>query len=205
MILVLDEFVTCAQDVLDLGIEHGDVISFDPHFTYTKEGFIRSRFIDDKACVASVFVVLDYLKKHHLKPKYTTHFAFPIYEEIGHGGAVIPAGVEEYVALDIGLIGPDYHGAEDKVSICAKDNYSPYDRGLITRMIQYAKAVNVNYCVDVFYRYGTDANASVRAGNEVYAAAFGMGCLCSHGVERTHVKGLEETAKLTLAYVLDLK
>lgn len=205
MYVVLDEFVKSAEDVYALGIEHGDVISFDPHFVYTKEGFIRSRFIDNKACVAISFAVLDYLKKHHLKPKYTTHFAFPIYEEISHGGAYVPEGIEEYVALDIGLIGPDYHGSEDKVSICAKDNFSPYDRNLVTSIIQYAKAADVNYCVDVFYRYGTDANAAIRAGNNLYAAAFGMGCLCSHGVERTHIKGVVETAKLTLAYVLDLK
>lgn len=35
-----------------------------------------------------------------------TLLAFPIYEEIGHGGAYVPKGeAEEYVALDIGLMG----------------------------------------------------------------------------------------------------
>ena len=41
---------------------------------------------------------------NNLKPKYRTLLAFPIYEEIGHGGAYVPEEVEEYVALDIGLI-----------------------------------------------------------------------------------------------------
>ena len=60
-------------------------------------------------------------------------------------GAYVPEEVEEYVALDIGLIGPDYHADEKTVSICAKDNYSPYDRELTTRIINQAKKTNLNY------------------------------------------------------------
>ena len=58
--------------------------------------------------------------------------------------------------------------------------------------------------VDAFYRYGTDGNAAVRAGNNLRAAAFGMAVYCSHGMERTHVTGLENTMNLLLAYVLDI-
>ena len=67
-----------------------------------------------------------------------------------------------------------------------------------------AKKANLNYCVDVFYRYGTDANAAIRAGNNVYAAAFGMACMNSHGMERCHISAIEETAKLAIAYALDI-
>lgn len=204
IIVVLDELVSTAEDVLKLGIEHGDIISIDPRFQYTQTGFIKSRFIDDKAAVAAVFAMLDYLDKNHLKPKYNTLLAFPLYEEIGHGGAYVPEEVSEYVALDIGLIGPDYHGSETKVSICAKDNYSPYDRGLTTHIINLAKKIHADYCVDIFYHYGTDANAAIRAGNNIYAAAFGMGCFSSHGMERCHIRAVEETTKLLIAYVLDL-
>ncbi len=204
MVVKLDAFVSCEQDVIDMGIDHGDIISIDPRFEYTDTGFIKARFIDDKAAVGCVFAMLDYFKVNNLKPKYTTYLAFPMYEEIGHGGSYVPSEVEEYVALDIGLIGPDYHGAEDKVSICAKDAFSPYDRGLTHRIINQAKKIDANYCVDVFYRYGTDANAAIRAGNNVYAAAFGMGCLSSHGRERCHVNSLVETTKLLVAYLLDM-
>jgi putative aminopeptidase FrvX len=31
-----------------------------------------------------------------------------------------------------------------------------------------------------------------------------MAVYCSHGMERTHIKGLENTANLLLAYVLDI-
>lgn len=202
MMVVLDERVKTAEDVRALGIEHGDIISIDPDYHYTDQGFIKSRFIDDKAAVGAVFAVLEDMKKNNRKPQYTTLFAFPLYEEINHGGAYIPPEVEEYVALDIGLIGPDYGGDEFKVSICAKDNFTPYDRGLTSKLIKLANDHNIQHSVDVFYRYGTDASAALRAGNNVYGAAFGMGCFASHGMERCHIDSVVETARLLYAYLL---
>lgn len=201
MMVILDEDVHNAHDVRALGIEHGDIISIDPDYHYTEKGYIKSRFIDDKAAVGAVFAVLETMKNETIRPAYTTLFAFPLYEEIGHGGAYLPSEVEEYVALDIGLIGPDHTGSEYKVSICAKDNYTPYDRALTTKLINLAKEHDLQYSVDVFYHYGTDASAAIRAGNNVYAAAFGMGCFASHGMERCHIEAVEETAKLLLAYL----
>ena len=203
MVVILDEHVNSKKDIENLGIEHGDIISIDPNYQYTESGFIKSRFIDDKAAVASVFAVLEIMKKENKKPAYRTLFAFPIYEEIGHGGAYVPEEVSEYIALDIGLIGPDYNGSEYKVSICAKDNYTPYDRGLTNKIITLAKKENINYCVDVFYHYGSDASAAIRAGNNLYAAAFGMGCLSSHGMERCHIDSIVETSKLLYAYLMN--
>lgn len=202
MMVVLDELVHSAEDVRKLGIEHGDIIAIEPNYHFTKSGFIKSRFIDDKAAVAAVFAVLKDLKDSGQKPHYNTIFAFPLYEEIGHGGAYLPAEVSEYVALDIGLIGPDHSGSETKVSICAKDNYTPYDRALTSKLIALAKEHDISYSVDVFYHYGTDASAAIRAGNNVYAAAFGMGCFASHGMERCHISAVTETAKLLYAYLL---
>lgn len=202
MQILLDKDVSCPEDVLNLGIDHGDIISINPRFQYTEDGYIKSRHIDDKASAACLFYLMKYLKEHDKKPAYRTLFAFPIYEEINHGGAYVPPEVSEYVALDIALIGPDYHGSEYKVTICAKDAFSPYDRGLTTKLVDLAKHSKLDYCVDVFYRYGTDANAAIRAGNNVYAAAFGMGCMNTHGMERCHISAVEETAKLAFAYMM---
>ena len=187
MMISLDEMVETREDVLALGICHGDVISFDPHCTITENGYVKSRFIDDKMGVAAVFAALKFMTESGLKPKYRTLLSFPFYEEINHGGAYIPPEVEEFVAVDIGLIGPDYDGNERSVSICVKDNFSPYDRNLTGKLIAEAKANGIRHAVDIFYRYGTDASAAVRAGNNVRGAAFGMACYCSHGMERTHL------------------
>ena len=204
MLIRLDEEVSTKAEVEALGIQHGDIIYVEPRFQYTEKGFIKSRFLDDKAAVASIFGMLKYMTEQKLKPKYRTLLAFPHYEEIGHGGAYLPPEVEEFVAVDIGLIGPDYNGNEHAVSICCKDFHSPYDRGLTTRIINQAKKAGCDYAVDIFYRYGTDASAALKAGNNVYAAAIGMACYCSHGMERTHIDGLNNTAKLLVAYVLNI-
>ncbi|MDO4267986.1 MAG: M42 family metallopeptidase [Eubacteriales bacterium] len=205
MLISLDEKVETREDVLALGIRHGDIVSFEPHCTVTENGYVKSRFIDDKMAVAAVFAALKFMTENGLKPKYRTLLTFPFYEEINHGGAYIPAEVEEFVAIDIGLIGPDYDGNERAVSICVKDNFSPYDRNLVSRIITEAEANGINHAIDIFYRYGTDANAAVRAGNNVRAAAFGMACYCSHGMERTHLDGVVETAKLAVAYMMEWK
>lgn len=204
MVIILDEKVNSKEDVYALGIRNGDFVSIEPRCQITPNGYLKSRFIDDKAAVACCFAMLKYLKENDLKPKYRTILAFPYSEEIGLGGTYVPEGVCEYVAVDIGLIGPDYEGNEYKVSICAKDVATPYDYELTTRLVNYAEKAGCDYAVDIFYRYGTDANAALKAGNNLRAAAFGMAVYCSHGMERTHITGLCNTMNLLLAYVLDI-
>lgn len=201
MILILDEKISSKEDVRALGIQNGDTIYLEPRFQVTPGGYIKSRYIDDKACVACALAVIKYMKENGITPSCNVLFAFPHYEEISHGGSYIPPEVSQYIALDIALIGPDYDGSEEKVTVCAKDNFSPYDRDLTSHLINVAKDNGLDYAVDIFYRYGTDANAAVRAGNNIQAAAFGMGTLCSHGVERTHIQGCMETAKLLAAFL----
>ncbi|MBO5785848.1 MAG: M42 family metallopeptidase [Clostridia bacterium] len=202
--IILDEKIESRDQVRALGIRNGDFISVDPRCQITENGFIKSRFIDDKAAVACCFTLLKFFKENGIKPKYKTVFAFPYGEEIGLGGTYVPEGVSEYVALDIGLIGPTYEGNEYSVSICAKDATAPYDYELTTRLINLAEKAGCDYAVDIFYRYGTDANAAMRAGNNLRAAAFGMAVYCSHGMERTHIDGISNTLKLLCAYILDI-
>lgn len=204
MMVILDEKVSSKADVTALGIRNGDVISMDPRCTVTEKGYLKSRFIDDKAGVACIFTALKYMKDQGLSPKYNTLVAIPFYEEIGLGGTYVPEGVSEFVAVDIGLIGPGLDGNEYAVSICAKDNAAPYDYDLTSRMIEYAEKAGCDYNVDIYYHYSTDANAAMRAGNNLKAATFGMAVYCSHGMERTHVTGLQNTVNLTLAYLLDI-
>ena len=204
MMILLDEPVHSEDDVRALGIRHGDFVSIDPRFQVTKNGYVKSRFLDDKASIACCFAMVKYLQENGLKPKYRTILAFPYNEEIGLGGTYVPPEVSEYTALDIGLIGPDYDGNEYSVSICAKDNTAPYDYELTNRMAAYAEKAGCDYAMDVYFHYGTDANAAMKGGNNIRTATFGMAVYCSHGMERTHVKGLEATTNLLLAYVLDI-
>ena len=204
MLVLLDEPVKSKAEVYALGIRPGDYISLDPRCQITPNGYVKSRFIDDKGAVACSFAMLKYLKDQGLTPKYRTILAFPHYEETGLGGTFVPEGVSEYVAIDIGLVGPDLDGREDAVSICAKDGVTTYDYNLTNRLIGYAKKCGVDYAVDTFVRYSTDAAAAMKGGSDLAVAAFGMAVYGSHGMERTHVTGLESTVNLMLAYAMDI-
>jgi putative aminopeptidase FrvX len=116
---------------------------------------------------------------------------------------VIPENVSEYVSVDIGILGPDSDGSEQAVTVCAKDAAMPYDYDLTNRLIAAAERAGCRYAVDLFYRYGSDASQAIKGGNNVRAATFGMGVYASHGVERTHLEGIENTARLMLSYVLE--
>ena len=204
LMIVLDERVSSKEEVKALGIRHGDYISIDPRCQITENGFVKSRFIDDKAAIACCFSALKYMKEHGLRPKYRTVISFPYWEEMGIGGSYLPEGVSEFVAIDIGLVSVNNAGNEYSVSICAKDAQLPYDYELTNRLIGYAEKAECDYAVDVYFRYGSDANAARVAGNDVRAALFGMAVYGSHGMERTHIDGLCNTTNLLLAYMLDL-
>ena len=120
------------------------------------------------------------------------------------GGTDVPPEVSEYVAIDIGLIGPDYDGHERNVAICAKDKKAPYSYELTNRLIAYAEKAGCDYAVDIFFNYSSDATAAIMSCNDLQIGAFGMPVYCSHGRERTHILSLENTLNLMLAYVLDI-
>ena len=73
MMVILDEPVSSKADVNALGIRHGDMISVDPRCQITPNGYLKSRFIDNKAAAACCFTALRYLKQQGLKPRYRTH------------------------------------------------------------------------------------------------------------------------------------
>ena len=203
MVIMLDEPVSSQENVRKLGIRNGDVVNVHPRCQFTDNGYIKSRYIDDKACVACVLTALKYIQENGLKPRFRTLFSFPYSEEIGTGGTYVPPEVSEIIALDIGLIGPGLDGSDRKVSICAKDATVHYDYELNNHLIRLAEKNGIDYAVDVYNSYGTDARAALQAGNNLRAATFGMGTYGTHGMERTHMDAVNGTTSLLLAYLLE--
>lgn len=198
----VDEKVFNAEDTRAVGIEVGDFVSFDPRFEVTETGFVKSRHLDDKASTALMLQLLKTLKKENIELPYTTHFYISNNEEIGYGGnASIPDQVVEYIAVDMGAIGDGQATDEYTVSICAKDSSGPYHYELTHQLVALAKANNIDYKLDIYPYYGSDASAAIRAGYDVRHALFGAGIESSHAYERTHIDSLRNTAALLLAYV----
>ena len=198
----LDENVHSKEDVLKLGIQNGDFICYDPKFKITDTGFLKTRFIDDKASVVVLLMLLKYVKENNLKFKYDTKMYFVVYEEVGHGASMVDRNISEFVTLDMGCVGLDLAGNEYAVSICAKDSGGPYDYELTTRLINMAKEHGLNYTVDIFPFYGSDIGAANRAGVDFKGALIGTGVSASHGMERTHVDGVKNTLELIYLYMI---
>lgn len=198
----LDEEVFKREDVLNLGIQNGDIVSYDTKFTITDSGFLKSRFVDDKASVVVLIMLLKYLKDNNIKLKYNTKLYFVSYEEVGHGASIVDQNISEFVTLDMGTIGLDLSGSEYAVSICAKDSGGPYDYELTTRLVNMAKDNDIKYTIDIFPFYGSDVGAARRAGIDFKGALIGSGVSASHGMERTHIKGIENTLKLIYTYLV---
>lgn len=201
MYVRIDEPVRSREDVLALGIQVGDYICIDPKTTVTDSGYLKSRFIDDKGSAACLLTALKILRDHDMVPQDDTEFYFTVYEEVGHGGSDIPTTLDELLVVDMGCVGSDLSCTEHQVSICAKDSNGPYDFTLTSILVAMAMAAGIDYAVDVYPHYGSDAGAAWRAGGGMKAALIGPGVHASHGMERTHWDGLKATLELLLCYL----
>lgn len=200
MYVRLDERVQTREEVRALGIEVGDFICIDTKTQVTESGFLKSRFIDDKASAACLLTLLQAIADKALIPQYDTDFIFTVYEEVGHGACDFD-DYDEILAVDMGCIGDDLSCNEFQVSICAKDASGPYDYALTGQLIELAKARGLDYAVDIYPYYSSDASAARRAGNSARCALIGPGVHASHGMERTHADALEQTLCLCAAYL----
>ena len=197
----LDECVKTEDDVKALGIENGDFVLIDPKFTITESGFLKSRFIDDKASAVILLLLLRWCAEHKVAFRHPTHIYFSVYEEVGHGASALSDDIDEFVTVDMGCVGLDLAGSEYAVSICAKDSGGPYDYELTGRLIALAKENGLDYTVDIFPFYGSDVGAALKSGRDLKGALIGTGVCASHGMERTHQKGVEATLKLLYLYL----
>jgi len=196
----LDEKVKCKDDVLKLGISVGDFIAAEPKTIITENGFIKSRFLDDKISIAILFSVIDEIKEKNIQLKNNVKIIITTYEEVGHGASSIPQ-VDELIAIDMGCIGDDLSCTEYDVSICAKDSMSPYDFDITNNLVGVAKELKLNYALDIYPYYGSDVSAALRAGNEIRGGLIGPGVSASHGMERTHLEAVNNTIKLIVGYI----
>ncbi len=202
MEVVLDEKVKTKEDTLALGILPGDIVCFDPRTTITENGYIKSRFLDDKLSAGILLGFAKFIKDEKIMLPRTIYHHITVYEEVGHGGAAsIPSDVSEVLSVDMGCVGNGLSCTEHQVSICAKDSRGPYTYDVVTNLINAAKRQNIDFAVDVYPYYGSDADVALTAGHDVRHGLIGAGVYASHGYERSHIDGIRNTFLLLTEYV----
>lgn len=201
MEVLLDERARSREETLALGLSPGDIISIDARPVLTPSGFLKSRHLDDKASAGILLALAELVGTGKLRPGRELFLLFTTYEEVGHGGAVVPASVEEFISVDMGAVGDDLGCDEYKVSICAKDSNGPYDWDTTNALRAAAINAGCDFAVDIYPSYGSDAEAALFSGHDVRHGLVGPGVYASHGYERTHRDALANTLALLAEYI----
>ena len=200
--VVLDEDVKSADDCRKLGIQVGDIVCFDPRTKRTQQGYLKSRFLDDKLSLGILLGFARFLKDQNICLPRRTWVHVTVYEEVGHGGsASVPAGVTEAISVDMGCVGDGLACTERQVSICAKDSGGPYSYEVVGKLMDAAKREGADYAVDVYPFYGSDVEATLRGGVDIRHGLIGPGVFASHGYERSHLDGVLNTLKVLKGYL----
>lgn len=201
--VVLDKHVSSREGAVGLGIRHGDMVSIEPRFRISSDGFIKSRFLDDKMGVALLMTFVKYVLDQKLPLKRKTYIAFSVFEEVLHGiGSGLPDDIVELLAIDMGCVGVGLDGDETKVSIIAGDSHGPYDHQILKELISLCEEKSITYAVDSYTGYVSDASAALHSGWDIRHAAFGPGVYASHSYERMNIEGAENAFLLLVGYLL---
>jgi putative aminopeptidase FrvX len=187
----------------ELGVRVGDFVSVDTQLDSNANGYLNSRFLDDKAGVAAMLAALHAVRQWNIKPTLDCSFLFTISEEVGVGASHILRGeVAEMVSVDNGTIAPGQNTSELGVTLAMKDSSGPFDSHLTRHLIHLCQHHEIVFSRDVFLHYRSDAAAALEAGNDIRTALICFGLDASHGYERTHLSSLVSVAGLITAYLV---
>lgn len=199
----IDERTASAEETRLLGIETGDFVYFDTRTERSQAGFIRSRFLDDKAGVACILAAVKALRDQQITPAQRTDILISVFEEVGHGGLDgLPDDLEELVVVDMACIGTGLAGSEFHCSICVKDGGGPYSKRLTDKLRAISEQRGIELKADVYPFYSSDGTVYWRGGGRAEVALIGPGVDTSHGYERTHIDALGDTATILAEYLV---
>lgn len=198
----VDEPVTSAQDLFDLGIRIGDFVALDAHPEITSNGYVKSRHLDDKAGIAAALGAFKAVIDHGAQLPVSVHLLITILEEVGQGASHgLHADVAELVSIDNAVIAPGQASRETGVNIAMSDSTGPFDFHLTRRLLLLASEADIPVQRDVYNFYRSDVASAIESGAEMRAALIGFGVDASHGHERTHLDGVRAVAELLTVYL----
>jgi putative aminopeptidase FrvX len=198
----LDERTNSAAETRALGIQVGDFAAFDPRVEAGPAGFIRSRHLDDKACVACLLAAVKALCDAGLRPAQRTTLHISNYEEVLLGATSdLPPDLHELLVVDMAAVGTGQASDEFNVTLCLKDAGGPYHIEMTRKLERLAAAAEIPLVRDLYVYYTSDGMAYTRAGGAARVGLIGPGIAASHNYERTHLQALIRTAQLVVEYL----
>ncbi|MCB1478267.1 MAG: osmoprotectant NAGGN system M42 family peptidase [Tepidamorphaceae bacterium] len=189
-------------DLVQLGIDVGDIVAVDPQPEMLENGFIVSRHLDNKAGVAVALTAIKALQQEDAKTPVDVYFLFSIAEEVGVGAsALLNPEIAAMVAIDNGTSAPGQNSDEFGVTIAMGDETGPFDFHLTQKLVELCRENDIRMQKDVFRYYRSDSASAITAGHDVRTALITFGVDASHGYERIHLHALRSLAELVTAYL----
>jgi peptidase M42 family hydrolase len=200
--LRLDEQVGGEADLRALGVRVGDFVAFDATPELLDNGFIVSRFLDNKAGVAALLAALKAVIDAGVPVPMDCQPVFTLSEEVGSGAtAVLEADVSEVIGVDIAPVATGHGTSAFGVTIPMMDSAGPHDYHLTRRLLAICEEHGIPSNRDVFRFYHSDAGSAVSSGHDVRTALICFGTDATHGYERTHLATLVHLAELLALYI----
>lgn len=197
----VDALARDRDDLIQLGIDVGDIVAVDPAPEFLDNGFIVSRHLDDKAGVATMLAALEAMQRLDVETQVDTYWIFTIGEEVGVGAsAALVADIASLVAVDNGTTAPGQNSSEFGVTLAMADQTGPFDYHLSKKLFELCGEHDIAVQKDVFRYYRSDAASAVEAGHDVRTALLTFGVDASHGYERIHLNALVSIARLLVHY-----
>ena len=198
----VDEIVTSASDLADLGIQIGDFVALDALPEITASGYVKARHLDDKAGVAAALGAFKAIVDEQVQLPVSAHLLITILEEIGQGASHgLHADVAELVSIDNAVIAEGQASRETGVNVAMSDSTGPFDFHLTRRLLLLAAEAGIPTQRDVYNFYRSDVASAIESGAEMRAALVGFGVDASHGHERAHLDGIRSVAELLTVYL----
>jgi peptidase M42 family hydrolase len=199
--LRLDVRAANKADLEAHGVAIGDHVAIDPQPEFLDNGFIVSRYLDDKAGVAVMFAAMKSLVESGRQIPVDCYFLLSISEEVGVGAsAVLHGEIASMVTIDNGTVAPGQSSSEFGVTIAMADSSGPFDYHLTNKLIELCEAHGIDHQRDLFKHYRSDSASAIEAGNDIRTALITFGVDASHGYERTHEDALLCLGRLVAAY-----
>jgi peptidase M42 family hydrolase len=198
----VDEDCSSSDGLARLGFNIGDFVALDPNPEIHDNGYINSRYLDDKAGVAVLFGAAKAVKEAGAKLPMDCHLLLTISEEVGSGAsAALHGDVAEMVTIDNGTVAPGQNSRESGVTVAMADSSGPFDYHLTHHLIELCQEFGIGHQRDVFRYYRSDSASAVEAGNDLRTALICFGIDGSHGYERVHWHALHSLVELISLYM----
>lgn len=210
--LYLDLGVYTKQEVLDLGIQIGDMVTPKSEFTImANPDFIMAKAFDDRAGAAIVVEVLERLSQN--PSNHTIYGVGTVQEEVGLRGAktaVAAVQPDIAIALDVTLSqdAPDASG--DVVLGCGavlsvKDSSVIAHTGLLNYMVQLCKKHKIPFVYDILPAGATDSGAMSLNGSGVVNMTLSIPSRYVHSNRSVvNLKDIEATVTLLTAFCQEI-